>query len=184
MQIHRSWRIPLPEGVFKIFFQVPWRLSSSSHILLDVQAAQIMLRVGDLRSYCRFMAQVGIRIPKNGGPVWKKKKPSRLIAENFINGRWLNYVKFGCCFFCCWFFSKTYGVCFFGRFPYNLLDAQKEFPGTPFWWHEGLEMLQMEGGSVKGKINAVFVGLFCSFGKNESHHYNDDSLPNAIDKTW
>ena len=42
---------------------------------------------------------------------------------------------------------------FFQKISLLLPDAQKEFPGTPFWEHEGVEMLQMEGGIVKGKKN-------------------------------
>ena len=145
-----------------------WRLSSSSHILPDVQAAQIMLRVGDLRSYCRFMAQVGIRPSQKWRSGLEEKKPSRLIAENFINGRWFNLDVF---FLLVGFSPKPTRYCFFRKISLLLPDAPKEFPGAPFWGHEGLEMLQMEGGSVKGKINAVFVGLLSSLGKNESHHY-------------
>jgi len=42
---------------------------------------------------------------------------------------------------------------FFQKISLLLPDAQKEFPGTPFWEHEGVEMLQMEGGIVQGKKN-------------------------------
>lgn len=122
MQIHRCLlSIPLPEVCSRLW-SATWRLSSS-HILPDVQAAQIMLRVGDLRSYCRFMAQVGIRPSQNRGPGSEENMPKVSLPKiSYME----DMVKFRMFFFVV-FFSKTYRYWFFGRFPYFCLMHKKSF---------------------------------------------------------
>lgn len=91
MQIHRCLlSIPLPEVRSRFSSGTIQGIILKSHLPCPFQAAQIMLRVGDLRSYCRFMAQVGIRPSQNGGPGSEEKHAEGFIAENFTHGRWFN----------------------------------------------------------------------------------------------